>query len=60
VTVPVRRGGLIFLLAPMERREACAVVETVPEGDFLLYGIGVSLLGMRSSATARARVPVGE
>lgn len=88
VTVPVRRGGLLALLAPIppatisfhgratvktgaelpgrlvslvppERRESCAVVEIVPEGDFVLYGMGVSLLDMRTPATARARVPVG-
>jgi Pyridoxamine 5'-phosphate oxidase len=89
VTVPVRRGGLLALLAPIPpatisfhghvtvrtggelpgrlaslvppaRRDSCAVVEIVPEGEFLLYGIGVSLLGMRTPDTARARVPVGE
>src|SRR5262245_347924 len=89
VTVPVRRGGLLALLAPIppatisfhghatvkpggelpgrlaslvppDRRDSCAVVEIVPEGEFLLYGIGVSLLGMRTPATARARVPVGD
>jgi pyridoxamine 5'-phosphate oxidase-like protein len=89
VTVPVRRGGLLSMLAPIppatisfhghatvktggelpgrlaslvppERRETCAVVEIVPEGDFVLYGIGVSLLDMRTPASARARVPVEE
>ena len=89
VTVPVRRGGLLALVAPIPpatisfhgratvrtggeipgrlarlvppaRRAECAVVEIVPEGEFLLYGIGVPLLGMRTADTARARVPVGE
>jgi len=89
VTVPVHRGGLLALVAPIPpatisfhgsatvrtgeelpgrlaslvppaRRGSCAVVEILPEGDFLLYGIGVSLLDMRTPDTARARVPVGE
>lgn len=52
--------GRLTALVPPERRESCAVVEIVPEGDFVLYGIGGSLLAMRTPATARARVPVGE
>ncbi|TDV44125.1 pyridoxamine 5'-phosphate oxidase family protein [Actinophytocola oryzae] len=88
VTVPVRRGGLLALLAPIppatitfhghatvkaggdlpsrlvslvppERRRSSTLVEIVPEGHFVLYGIGVPLLRMRTPATARARVPVG-
>jgi pyridoxamine 5'-phosphate oxidase-like protein len=54
--VPARLASLV----PPERRAECAVVEIAPEGEFLLYGIGVSLLGMRTPDTARARVPVGE
>ncbi len=89
VTVPVHRGGLLALMAPIPpatisfhgnatvrpgeqlpgrlaslvppaRRGECVVVEIVPEGEFVLYGVGVSLLGMRAPDTARARVPVGE
>ncbi|HYQ63963.1 pyridoxamine 5'-phosphate oxidase family protein [Actinophytocola sp.] len=60
----VRAGGQVparlASLVPPERREECALVEIVPEGEFLLYGIGVSLLGMRTPDTARGRVPVGE
>jgi hypothetical protein len=92
VTVPVRRGGLLSLVAPIppatisfhgtatvhpagspearalstklesllpaERRAAACIVEIIPEGEFLTYGIGVSLLKMRIPAAARARVPV--
>lgn len=87
VTVPVRRGGLLSLVAPIppatisfhgravvhpagtlpgglarlvpaERRASSRVVEITPEGDFVLYGIGVSLMAMRDPAVARARVPV--
>lgn len=88
VTVPVRRGGLLSLLAPIppatvsfhgtatvhppgatpgrlaslipvERRASGSVVEIEPEGDFVLYGIGVPLSRMREPAASRARVPVG-
>ena len=92
VTVPVRRGGILALLAPIppatitfhakatvhpagsldigsvskeltrlvpeERKATSCVIELVPEGRFLTYGIGVSLMDMRSPALARARVPV--
>jgi hypothetical protein len=52
--------GRLSSLVPPARREDCAVVEIAPEGEFLLYGIDVPLLGMRVPDTARARVPVGE
>src|SRR6266511_3584138 len=92
VTVPVRRGGLLSLLAPIppatisfhataivhpadspqvrlllnklasllpeERQASAAVIEVVPEGPFVTYGVGVSLTQMRDPAAARARVPV--
>ena len=91
VTVPVRRGGLLSLLAPIppatitfharatvqpagsldigsvsqrlesllpKDRRGAVVVELAPEGAFLTYGIGVSLMAMRDPATARAHVPV--
>lgn len=87
VTVPVRRGGLLSLVAPIppatisfhgratvhapgsapdrlaplipaERRASGTVVEIEPEGEFVLYGIGVSLLRMRNPDASRARVGV--
>lgn len=89
VTVLVRRGGLLSLMAPIppatinfhgaatvhpagsfeipkelepllppERRDVACIVEVVPEGSFLTYGIGVPLLKMRTPALARARVAV--
>jgi hypothetical protein len=92
VTVPVRRGGLLSLLAPIppatvsfhataivhpagslearslseemasllpaERRASACLIEVIPVGTFVTYGVGVSLLQMRSPAAARARVPV--
>lgn len=92
VTVPVRRGGLLSLLAPIppatisfhanalvypagapqvssllrelgsllpaERRASACIVEIIPEGTFVTYGLGVSLLKLRDPVAARARVPV--
>jgi len=45
-------------LLPGDRREA-TLVELVPEGSFLTYGIGVSLNAMMDPATALAHVPIG-
>ena len=45
-------------LVPAERRAACVLLELVPEGSFLTYGVGVSLMEMTRPAAARARVPV--
>ena len=92
VTVPVRRGGILSLLAPIppatitfvaratvhpagsfdmgsapkelarlvpaERQAVSCVIELEPEGQFLTYGIGVSLMDMRDPARALAHVPV--
>jgi hypothetical protein len=92
VTVPVRRGGLLSLLAPIppatisfhgtaiahaagsegadaaidqlsglvprERRAIAAIIEIVPEGAFVTYGIGTSLMQMRAPALARGRVEI--
>lgn len=45
-------------LVPPERLADCRIVEIFPEGHFLTYGIGTSLLSMRNPAAARARVSV--
>jgi hypothetical protein len=45
-------------LLPHERQASAAVIEVVPEGPFVTYGIGVSLTQMRDPAAARARVPM--
>jgi hypothetical protein len=92
VTVPVRRGGLLSLMAPIppatisfhgtavvhradgpeitriadrltrllptEDQDGTAVLEIVPEGEFVTYGIGVSLMQMRDTQGARGRAPV--
>ena len=91
VTVPIRRGGLLSLLAPIppatvsfharvtvhpaasvsidsmskklasllppERRDGC-LLDLVPVGHFLTYGVAVSLLEMGKPALARAHAPV--
>jgi len=45
-------------LLPAERRDKSCVIEIVPEGWFVTYGIGVSLMKMRDTSAARARLPV--
>lgn len=46
-------------LVPAERRGHARIIELTPEGAFLTFGIGVSLMDMRRPAIAMARVPVG-
>jgi len=46
-------------LLPPERRISSRIIEIQPVGHFLTYGLGVSLMQMRSPALARGRVPVG-
>jgi hypothetical protein len=92
VTVPVRRGGLLSLVAPIppatisfhgaavvhpagslearsrlrdlasrtpkQRQASGAVLEVIPEGEFLTYGLGVPLRGMLDPLAAQARVSV--
>lgn len=92
VTVPIRRGGVLSLVAPIppatvsfharvtvhpagsvsieavsrklasllpkERRAGCCLLELVPDGEFLTYGVGVSLQDMTKPAAALAHVPV--
>lgn len=94
MTVPVRRGGILSLVAPIppatisfhgtaivhpagsphvrsllkelgsllpaERQASGAIIEVVPEGAFVTYGLGVSLMKMRNQAAARRRVPVSQ
>ena len=94
VTVPVRRGGILSLVAPIppatisfhaaaivhpagsptaralmeelgslvpaERRASACIIEIVPEGRFLTYGLGVTLREMRDPVAATARVSVSD
>lgn len=91
LTVPVRRGGILTLLAPIppatisfsakaivhppgtldlrsvskelarlippDTVDGAAILELVPEGEFLTYGIGISLMEMRDPVAARGRAP---
>ena len=45
-------------LLPRERRGSAAVIEIVPEGAFVTYGVGIPLRQMRDTDRARARVQV--
>jgi hypothetical protein len=45
-------------LLPPERQATACLVEILPAGEFLTYGIGVPLMEMRDPAAARGRVPV--
>ena len=47
----------LLSLLPKDRRHA-TVLELVPEGSFLTYGIGVSLIAMRDPVIARGHVLV--
>lgn len=47
-------------LLPAERRAEGSVVEIVPEGVFVTYGLGVSLMRMADPDVARGRVAVRE
>jgi pyridoxamine 5'-phosphate oxidase-like protein len=44
-------------LLPHGRRDSGCVIELTPEGDFLTYGLGVSLMEMRRPEVATARLP---
>jgi hypothetical protein len=48
----------LLKLVPEARKAGSCVIELVPEGKFLSYGIGVSLMDMADPALALARVPV--
>lgn len=42
-------------MLPDERRESSFFIEVLPEGEFLTYGIGVSLMQLRNPGAALAR-----
>lgn len=41
-----------------EMREKSCIIEVEPEGEFITFGVGVSLMAMRTPAKARGRVNV--
>jgi hypothetical protein len=51
-------AGKMGSMLPAERQASAAIIEIVPEGSFLTYGIGVPLAKLRDPSTALARVPV--
>ncbi|GAB3430776.1 hypothetical protein [Flindersiella endophytica] len=54
------RLGELASLLPEERRTTASIVEIIPEGSFVTYGLNVPLLAMRDPSVARGRVPVSE
>ena len=57
IDVSLLSKQLASLLPADERDEGC-IIELEPEGEFLTYGIGVSLMKLRDTAIARGRTPV--
>jgi hypothetical protein len=55
VTAPKQLASL----PPAERQALSCILEILAEDQFLTYGLGVSLMHMRSPSAARARVPDG-
>ena len=47
------------MAADPEMRANAALMEVAPRGDFITYGVGVSLRAMRDPGQARGRAPVG-
>jgi len=45
-------------LIPAERLNSSVVIEIVPQGEFVTYGVGVPLTRMRHPALARGRAKV--
>jgi Pyridoxamine 5'-phosphate oxidase len=45
-------------LLPQARQASAAVIEVIPDGRFVTYGVGVSLMQLRDPAAAGARVAV--
>ena len=43
-----------------EKVASMCVIEIVPHGDFLTYGVGIPLMTMREPEKARGRAPVAE
>jgi hypothetical protein len=47
-------------LLPADRQASASIIEVVPEGVFVTYGVGVSLMKMRDPAAACARIAVAQ
>jgi hypothetical protein len=55
---PTFRISALAKLVPPDRWASCVLVEIRPIGNYVTYGLGVPLLGMRDPARSRARIPV--
>jgi hypothetical protein len=44
--------------ADPERLDLVSIIEVIPAGDFVTYGVGISLSEMRYPEKARGRAPV--
>jgi Pyridoxamine 5'-phosphate oxidase len=50
--------GRLASLVPASRRARCRLIEICPVGQFVTYGLGVSLTQMRDPAVSGRRLPV--
>ena len=48
----------LYSMVPPERRDAAVIIELIPVGHFLTYGVSVPLMDMQKPELAGARVPV--
>jgi hypothetical protein len=53
-----RAMAALAALIPPDRRAACRIIKIRPTGQFLTYGIGVSLFQMRQPELARGHAPI--
>ena len=58
VSTEVTKSLLRGLDMESEEVKNMAVMETAPQGDFVTYGVGVSMMTMRHPEEARGRAPV--
>ena len=60
----VRKDVLHALMRGMEKDTekvaSMCVIEIVPKGDFVTYGVGIPLMTMREPEKASGRAPVAE
>ena len=57
----LRAGALpprLVKLLHAERHDSATVIEVIPEGEFLTYGVGVPLMRLQDPTAARGRAPV--
>ena len=57
-TISFHGTAIVHAADSAERQASACIIEILPAGFFVTYGVGVSLTQMRDPAAARARVPV--